>query len=455
MKKLSLLGVVSTLAISFLWLSCAKEDIHSESEVLVTKKIEYRLDQIPKTKNNQDVIDLLKISQDPDDEKINFHLYNLSLALRELTQDRQFNDVIISLAKNSHNQCASLLDLKDVAPNYYDQINDNLKRFSFSSESTRDEEIWTIQSIADDLTHEPVAPNHEYPETAETEYYYPAIFIPNLEYLDENLQPITSPNIEADPTNDESIEDNIVVWYFSEEGEMNEGLMNEETTLVTSNPLFLLDNAAEEVYLEPNMDVEPFYGMETPEMPEGGVNNDQFNDLNNPYLNSTKSNNFSSNQLSITSSQYRYEASGKSEFTAIGAKHWANNNTIALQYEKLELKKMHQDDIGDLLTTWDFHAPGDQPFANSWANDGNQPGSNVFFQNTYERDFNRSKKNFGALTVGGAYYVLYGRAKYSSEWYTWMPSTMNVHFTRFHWLINGQSYNTNSWKSTLRLVGHD
>ncbi len=105
----------------------------------------------------------------------------------------------------------------------------------------------SLKILAEDLTYKPVHPNPEIPETSEIEKYYPAIFIPNLDNVDSGKQPIISPNIEVDCRNNESIEDNIVAWYFTQTGELKEIILSEETAMKTSNPLFLMDNASPDV----------------------------------------------------------------------------------------------------------------------------------------------------------------------------------------------------------------
>lgn len=199
-----ILGLFSIIALY----GCEKENLNPQSSSNKSETIRYELDNIPIIENTQNISLLLTNPEDTDDEKINNYLYELSLAIRELVKEKEFNQVIINLAKNSETQTANLLDLSIVSAKYYDAINSILATSDLS-----------IQSIANDLTHSPVAPNLDFPETAEIEQYTPSIFIPNLDKIDESLQPIISPNIEVDSRKDASIDDNIVAWYYDELGE--------------------------------------------------------------------------------------------------------------------------------------------------------------------------------------------------------------------------------------------
>src|SRR5690554_511880 len=181
-----------------------------------------------------DIKTLMSNPDDADDEKINNYLYEISLATRDLVKDRVFNQTIIGLAQSSETQSANLLELETVAPAYFNAINAKLGLKNLS-----------LESISNDLTHAPLHPNMDFMETAEVEYYVPAIFIPNLDNLNSNLQPIISPNIGVDIRWDKSIEDNIITWFYLTDTSsfVTEILLSEATSLNTTNPLFLLDNA--------------------------------------------------------------------------------------------------------------------------------------------------------------------------------------------------------------------
>lgn len=371
--------------------------------------VKYGLDNVPIIKVEQDIDYLMKNPYDKDDEKISRYLYSLSIAIRDLIKEPEFNKIIIEMALKSENQTANLVKLRESAPKYYSIIEKNLNNNGLS-----------LASISNDFTRKPLKPNLKYPETAKIEQYYPAIFIPNLENLDETLQPIISPNIEVDCSKDESIEDNIIAWFYSEEGKMEEIIISEETSLKTKNPLFLLDNAS------------------------GKVKKNQVNILSpNEYLQtnlkSISSTSYSSYEYSIEEG-YEYESwiSGKSEFCVEalridpeGLVHWIYNSS----WWK-EIAEVSHDDIGDTLYTWSHHADNWTPYE-----------TNFVYWNTFERDWNRSDKDLGTATQNGVTVYLSDRMRYDDNWYAWYPPTLQLHYTRFDW-TNYEGFNWNSnWKS--------
>jgi hypothetical protein len=144
--------VVIALLLSF---SCNKQnEILNPNETEQQYQIIYGLNNIPIIDNKQDINLLMTDPDDADSEKINLLLYKLSLATRDLVKNAEFNATIIKLARESENKTANLLLLEEIAPQFYDAINNNLKADNLS-----------IKSIADNLTHAPVAPNPKFPET--------------------------------------------------------------------------------------------------------------------------------------------------------------------------------------------------------------------------------------------------------------------------------------------------
>lgn len=421
--------------------SCNKEDM-SESITLKNQNVIYNLDKIPikSVKSNSksvvtDIKTLMTNPDDLDDEKINNYLYQLSLATRDLIKDANFNQVIIEMAQNSETNTANLLDLETVAPNYFKAINIKLAENDLS-----------LQTIANDLSHEPIAPNESYPITAVTEHYVPAIFIPNIETVNTSLQPIISPNIEVDSREDESIEDNIIAWFYNTADDtlVTEIMLSEETVENTTNPIFLLDNAVTTLATEQDLDFIP-YNSER-EIAAAGT--------------TTGARSFSSYEHSIESSSYRYESglSGKSEFTVTairidlnGTNHlvYQNNNGTFKSWQSIsDIKK---NEIGTLRYNWRYHASDWQPWSNPWAPNVIQTGVNMVFWNTFERDWNRSPKPLGNCEANGSTINLGGNMKYEDNWYTWIPSTTQIHYTRFQWIDSDWAHWNNSWKAKFRL----
>ena len=372
---------------------------------------------------------------DLDDEKINNYLYQLSLATRELIKDASFNQVIINMAKNSETNTANLLDLKTVAPNYFNAINAMLAKNNLS-----------LQTIANDLTHEPIAPNENYPITAITEHYVPAIFIPNIETINSSLQPIISPNIEVDSREDESIEDNIIAWFYNTPNDtlVTEIMLSEETVEKTTNPIFLLDNAVTSLMTERDLNFTP-YNSEREIAAAGSTSGIR---------------SFASYEHSIESQSYRYESwlSGKSEF-AVTAYKIEDNGTIHFIYHNPNgtikswqlISKIKKNQIGTMRYNWMYHASDWQPWSNPWTPSVIQTGVNMVFWNTFERDWNRSPKPLGTCEANGSTVHLGGNMRYNDNWYTWIPSTTQIHYTRFQWINNDWAHWNNSWKAKFRL----
>ena len=440
MNKLIYSGLFLALA-GITIVGCQKEKLETSQSPTssLSKKVEYRLDNIPNLKNEQDIQILLTNPEDKDDEKINNHLYNLSIAVRELIKDKAFNEAIIDLAKKSPTQSANLLDLKTTAPQFYDKINQNLAELRNNDFNSSGD--YSIESIANNLTHAPVAPNSDYPETAEIEKYVPAIFIPNLEQINSSLQPIISPNIEVNSAKDESIDDYIVSWYYTPSGELNEIILGEETSLNTSNPLFLIDNAVTTLETEENKDF---------------VSWNSEPNSSSAKTSSTKSTlSFSSYEHSIESNSYRYEpwTSGKSEF-AVNAYRIEPNGTVHWIYNGNGTKvisDIKKNQIGSIRNIWSHHASDWKPWSNPWTPNVTQYGVNMVFWNTFERDWNHSPKPLGTCSANGTTIHLAGRRKYDSEWYAWIPNTANIHYTKFQWIYDNWAHWNNSWKSKFRL----
>lgn len=237
-----------------------------------------------------------------------------------------------------------------------------------------------------------------------------------MDKADPTKQPIFSPNIEVDCTNDETIEDNIAVWYYTPTGQIISGMLSEENSLLTTNPIFLLDNG------EPNPS--PFMDVKAP------------SDLKST-LTSTS---FHSNEFRIN---YSYDPSGRSEFTIVayrispeGEIHWIYSSNV---WKKIA--EVKRSDIGKDLSKWTLHCWNYTPY-----------GSNYVYWNTYERDWNRSNKDLGHATQNGATVYLVGRTKVSSHWYACAPGNLQNHYTNLNYIYNNwaQWYNDPD-KSTFRI----
>ena len=179
-----------------------------------------------------------------------------------------------------------------------------------------------------------------------------------------------------------------------------------------------------------------------------------------PHSNSaSRSLSFSSYEHSIESNSYRYEpwTSGKSEF-AVTAIRIDPSGTFHLIYQTnsgsfktwQKISEIKKNDIGSTRYVWAHHASNWEPWSNPWT-EATQNGVNMVFWNTFERDWNRSSKQIGTCSASGTTIYLAGNMRFSSEWYSWIPSTANIHFTRFEWIYNDWAHWNSSWKAKFRL----
>lgn len=421
MKKFS--KTIAMFTLSFLALACNKEDVQETVDENVSRaNIDYTLDKVPLLENEQDINQLIINSNDKDEEKLNKYLYEIGLATKELIKNKEFNQTIIEMAKKSDNQTAYLLDLKTEAPIFFNIINENLAKNNLS-----------LDRIAEYMTHEPLTGNPEYPITMEVEKYVPAIFVPNLAAIDHNKQPLLSPNIETDCSQNSDIEDYIVTWYYDENSNLHEIIVGEETSLKTTNPLFLVDHASPKGYLPPIQ-------QDNNHKPEDGDQDRGFDDIVE----------FRTKQIGIKSG-YGYETGGsnKSEF-ALAATYTSSG------YPSNHVFHTNNDNS----VTYKTFLPGTHNvnlhFSPNYVPTYGLSGFKVFW-NTFERDWNRSPKSLGyALNVlgePGTYDDTYlsGRRRYDGDWYAWVPATLPSHELPIGWYQWLTEINFDNWKSNINV----
>lgn len=382
-----------------LMISCSKQDeiVQKELSNLKNSNLVYGID-IELPQNDQDLYELLLNPEDNEDEKINFYLYYLSLSIEDLVQNSDFNRVIIQMAEESPNATANLITLANSFPAYLEEMNSKLHSFGI-----------TFEEIAEGLT---------YSNDSIFERYAPCIFVPNIDIANAERQPLFSPNIEVDCSNDESIEDFIVAWYFTIEGEKIEVMLGEEHSLVTRNPIFLLDNGE----LNPKS------------------NNFEILPPDDENLKSTQTTTAFHSYEYVAN--YRYEPGGKTEFTVVayritpqGTVHWIYNSA-----GWKEIAKIHEDDIGKTLYNWTSHCNSYTPY-----------DQNYVYWNTYERDWNRSNKDLGSATGNGKTIHLAGKRKYHYEWYSHDPALLQGKHTDLNYIYwNWAKWHAN-YKSWFRI----
>lgn len=407
-KRMTRIAIV--VAVFALFVGCKKEhnsyenlDNTSYPKLINCPPIVFGID-IEMPLHSQDISKLLTREGDPDGEKINQQLYYLSLAIQDLVKSSEFNHKVISMAKASYNQSADLNQLLLNNPEYKSIIDKNLAEYGT-----------TFQEIFENMTRTS-------PERKSFEKYKPIIFIPNLDIINPDKQPIFSPNIEVDCSNDESIEDNIVAWYYTESGEKVEIMVSEENSLVLTNPLFLLDNG--------EIDPKP-----RPKVQNSVEKFDPDDKSTTTY--------FYINEFNL---YHYFEFMGKPEFSIVAYRfdeEISHSSINRIYYSNSGygnevdnscriLRKVDRSEICSLVEHWCVLF---KRFTNT--------SSRIIAYNTFERDWNHSEKPLGHLYYLGPNYTnhlyLYGRMQYDSDWYGIEPDNVGWNTTF------SQDYIYNNW----------
>ena len=379
----TIISFATFIILTLLFISCNKEKLYKEPVNQNKISEEYVLANIPKISNPYSIMDYCVNPKDADDEKISRQLLEIGIAARVLFVDNFYNEIIISEAKNHDNSCISLKKFISSAKALKPGINN-------STFNNLEQLIKTM-----DLTHRSTNPQ----KIEVIEKYIPAIFVINAEVADYSKMPIISPGIVVNsslPGMDE-FEDYVVAWYNNGEGGFNEILMNENTTMATTHPIFIIDNAEEDITTRTKSKV--VYNVP-------------------PQLKSTTTyTEYHSREYQIN---YRYENTGKSEFCITAAQIDENGIVYNILYDGSyvtwkNIANVHKNDIGKLLYHWEQFCSNDVlPF-----------NSNFIFWNTYERDWSKSPKNLGNASRNGKTIYLSGRRRYSNEWYGYDPNQLN------------------------------
>lgn len=373
--------VLALLAI----ISCGKEQFGNQEQLRTMKSsesqqaadsIEYGID-IELPENNQDIWELILNENDPDDEKINTYLYYLAIAIEDLVKSRQFNEDVIYLARTNEYSVANLTYLFDSIPYYKSIVNNKLKDFKTD-----------YDAIANDFTH-------SYPGSNVTEYYAPCIYIPNIDILNSQKQPIFSPNIDSYCDEDESLEDCIVVWFYNTTGNKQEAILSEELAFSTTNPIFILDNG--------NIRSDG-----------GGTEMDLLSEeFDDEMPNYSRAEFF----VHIFTLKERFESSGKSEY-AISAYVIDADGHYGWLYDasgSKKIAKVSKSDINNAVeqqSTWSFF------FWDMYYPHRIRCRYAVLW-NTFEYDWARSSKDIGIHNINGQTLYNSGKCKYNTDTYAY------------------------------------
>ncbi len=225
------------------------------------------------------------------------------------------------------------------------------------------------------------------------------LLLGNIENADYTKQPIFSSGtyVNNQLAGQEHYEDYIVAWFADSEGNFSEILLNEETTLTTTHPIFIIDNAEVEITHRPKSRVKVEQPKQLENMATSWYSSNEYQ-INHRYENSTHS------EFCITSAQIDEKG-----LTYLIFRDFNGNDT-----EWRTLADVHKNDINKLLYRWFSFCRNDVlPF-----------NQNFIFWNTYERDWAKSPKNLGYATKNGATIYLYGRRQYTSEWYAYNPAQL-------------------------------
>lgn len=371
--------ILTTIGIT----SCQKEKIDTLQPEVSMSSMKSMGSEIPIIANPRPISDYFANNEDADDEKIARQLYEIAIIARPLFKDNKYNEYIINNAKLRDNSCVDLrvftssTDLRNLATDK--AAFDNFK----------------IRVNNADLTHRSL----NLDENGKIENYIPAIFVANIENADYTKQPIFSSGtyVNNQLTGVEEYQDYIVVWFADENGEFKEILMSEETAMKTTHPIFIIDNAEEEITIRAKSTTKY-------EIPE------QTKNMETAW--------YSSYEHQIN---HRYDNTNNSEFCITGAQITENGNAWLICKKDngtfdtwKKIAEIHKSKINQLLYHWEqFCSNNVTPFE-----------QNFIFWNTYERDWAKSEKDLGSALRNSTTIYLNGRRQYTSEWYAYEPGQL-------------------------------
>jgi len=166
-------------------------------------------------------------NEDRDDEKINQQLHDIALTVRDLFADNKYNKLVVSEAMKHDNNSVSIATFISAASSLRSSNEDatftNLGRLTGNV----------------DLTHKSQNPE----KSGEIEDYTPAIFVVNAEIADYTKTPIISAGtyVNSSLPGMAEFDEYIVAWVSNGQGEFDEFLINEETSMTTTHPIFIID----------------------------------------------------------------------------------------------------------------------------------------------------------------------------------------------------------------------
>ncbi|MGC9355294.1 MAG: hypothetical protein ACP5D9_15715 [Mariniphaga sp.] len=371
--------------------SCQKDNFE-ETEIIIPKITNAKvLDNIESVYNPVSIKEYTYNAFDADDENINKQLLDIAIAACEYFKDNSQNEFIMSRANLSSNKCFNLNELASVN----------------SLKSANEKYVNLISAINNaDLKHKSTNPL----KSGVIEEYVPAIHIVNLETADMDKQPLICPGFEVNSEIEglEDYEDYIVAMYYDENDSLKEILINEKMAMGTTHPVFVIENSKEESF-----DIKSYTAVQN---------------IDIILKSATPNGNIKNNEFMINE---RYEGSGKSEFCITAALITESGEAkYILEGESkryIEIMSVPKDGMGAYFG---------YPSILICSDDIEPINDNYIFWNTYERDWYSSKKSLGRATKNNRTIDLWGKRKYSHEWYAINPANLEQNPMDLNAIVN-------------------
>ncbi len=217
--------IFAMAALCLILSSCQKDEAILNPTGSETTSVQ--LDNIPLIANPHNVSDYALNPEDAEDEKISKQLLQIGLVARGLFNNNAYNELMINEAKKNSNNCVSIEKFIESAQG--NSANKNEADFEDLAELVRNA----------DFTYQPQE------EGEAVQQYTPAFFVVNAKNADATKRPLIAlgTSVDDELSGMDQFTDYIVAWYANGDGSFEEILINEETAMNTTHPIYILDNA--------------------------------------------------------------------------------------------------------------------------------------------------------------------------------------------------------------------
>ncbi len=343
MKTLKIYFVA--LSLLLLTIACSKEEnaLNQDPE---KENSSFSVNDFPKTPNPIDAKCYTIYEEDPNFEKINEQILEIAIATRNYFKEFPDMKIVESEAKSNDKEAF------------------NLQSFVLKSSSSFTDQTAAYNQLNNLLVNSDFTYQSNSTLRNETYNFFPAVYIPNLAIADFNKEPIICAAIEVNSSlpEMEEYEGYIVGWYYDENNNLNEILINEQEAMNTTHPVIIIVPDTEN---DKNSSQEDIHK----------INNKSTKTIVNKTIDEYKIN-------------YRYDSSNRSEYSYSVA-YVFNNGGIQHGGYREEIAEIHKDDIGVLFTNdyaiWQISQMNDL--------------YSVYFV-TFEYDWFATKKNVYMDNVG-------------------------------------------------------